>query len=47
MAKSLILYLKDPRHLFPVTAPNSARWIKVSSRSRKSSISSTEVLNFQ
>ena len=47
MAKSLILYLRDAHHLFPVTAPTNDRWIRFSSRIRKSHISSKEGLNFQ
>ena len=47
VAKSLILCLRETHHLFPVTAPTNARLIRDSSRSRKSRISSKEVLNFQ
>ena len=47
MAKCLILYLKEAHHLLPTTASTSTRWIRDSSRSQKSRISSKEVLNFQ
>ena len=47
VAKSLILYLRETHHLFPVTSTTNARLIRDSSRSRKSRISSKEVLNFQ
>ena len=35
-------YKRDPHHLFSVTAPTCARWIRVSSHSRKSRIFSKE-----
>ena len=47
MVNSLILCLRDPHHLLPVTVPTTARWTRVSSRSWKSRISSKEVFNFQ
>ena len=47
MVKSIILYLRDAHHLFPVTAPTNVRWIRFSSCHWKSHISSKEVLNFQ
>ena len=47
MAKSQILCLRDQHHIFPVTVPSNVRRTRDSSQSRKSLISSKEVLNFQ